>query len=114
MTPIAGKRNVLVQFQRHTEAQDAGGGTTLTPTTFAERWVEMKDPTGSEFQLAQQNQASLSHMLVTDWDSTLATATHKDRVFLKNEDRYLGILAVSNANSRNHELVILCKETVSA
>ena len=114
MIPTAGKRNVPVEFQRFTEAQDAGGGTTLTPVTFASRWVEMKDPTGREFQLAQQNHAGLSHMLVTDWDETLANVTHKDRVFLKNEARYLGIVAVSNANSRNHELVILCREDVSA
>lgn len=110
----AGHRNVLVEFQRLDESQDAGGGIPLTPKTYATAWVEMKDPTGSEFQLAQQNQAGLSHMLIADWNTTLANATHKDRIRIVNDNRFLGILAVSNANSRNHELVFLCKESTSA
>jgi len=106
-------RNVLVDFQRFTEAQDGGGGTTLAPLTYATRWVEMKDPTGREFQLAQQNQAGLSHMVVADYDPVVAAATHRDRLWVRDEDRYLNILAVSNANSRNNEIVILCKEDVT-
>lgn len=108
----AKQRNVYVEFQRPTNTQDAGGGSTQAYTTYATAWVEKKDASGREFTLAQQTHPTMAHMLIADWNPDIALSTTKDRIRLMGTDRYLNILAKDDPNESHNEVVFVCAESV--
>ena len=106
----AGKLRHLVQIERATETRDAVGGVTQSWAKLDKRWADVKPLAGREFFEAAAINSGLTHQVRIRF---FAGITNKDRIAIENPagtTRYLNIGSVINADERNREQILMCKE----
>jgi len=87
--------------------QDGTGQETVTATTRATVWGEVKPLSGKELWRAQQIQPEVTHQVTVRYTSDLVPERH-----LVHDGRSLHILGISDRDERKIEQTLLCKERV--
>jgi len=104
----AGIMRHRITIQSKSVVRDSFGGETVTWTTFATVWAQMRPLSGREYFDARQAQADLTTEIVIRY---LAGVLPEMRVV--DGDHVYDIWSISNVEGLNRQMVLLCREEVS-
>lgn len=114
----AANKQIKLEIQRLNSdvAKDAAGHVdpeaVASWETITSRFFEVFPKGSREFYRAQTIEATVTHVVRTNWDSTTKDITPKDRLKFADESRYLDIAGVWNVEERNREILFSCIEQV--
>lgn len=107
----AGELNKRVSIELPTLTENDYGEMVETGyTVVGKRWAAIKPMTGQEYQLAQQTQANITHIVEMRSDCLTRTLTPLHR--LRHQGRLLNITRVFDVDEARKKVTLECKEAV--
>lgn len=103
----AGTLRHVVEVQTKTITQNTIGEGIETWATSYTRRCSVEQLSGNEAMVAAQVTAGATHKVTMRHDKGLTTANR-----LKFKGRYFDINAINNVDEMNHEMILICKESV--
>lgn len=107
---MSGRRRHLITLESRGTTLDSYGDETLTYTTLATAWAEIRMVSGNERFGAMQVQAEVTHRIRFDWTAAAAALTPKDRITYGS--RTFDIISAADPTGRQRELEVLAVERV--
>lgn len=104
----AGRLRQRVTIEEKVESRDTYGGERDTWVTFATRWAEVAPLVGREYLEGRQLGAEISVRVRIRY-----LADVKPHMRVKFGTEYYDIESVQNVETRDREMVLMCKEIVS-
>ncbi len=105
----AGSLDKRVTIQSRVEADDSGGGQTITWTDVGTWWVSINTTGGREFLQAQQVQPDVTHEIRGRFRANVS-AKHRLKYIGNNVTRHFAIHSAIDPMERHEQLVCYCSE----
>lgn len=104
----AGRLRHRLVLQSKTETRDSYGGSVITWTTQTTVWGAIEPLSGREYLAQRQVQAEAKVRIVIRYHSTIDETWR-----VKHGGLYYDIVDVLNENTRDRQLILMCREGVS-